>query len=501
MSKSKYTHKLLKQKLKKCFGFSKFRGQQLTIIKSVLDHPETLAILPTGAGKSLCYQLPSLFLPGTTLVISPLIALMKDQVDKLNSQGFKAGFINSAVPIDVQRKEIKRYIWGYYKFFFVSPERAQSKSFFVTSKKANISLVVIDEAHCISLWGHEFRPEFRRIHRLIKVLKPKPKILALTATAPPRVEQDIVSSLDLTQPIIFRASVLRPNLNINIVNTNTASTKVLLLGRLLKTIKNQTGLVYTATRQDAEYLHTFFGQFSSFNSHHLDHYHAGLPQPQRTKVQNSFIKNPATVIFATNAFGMGIDKPDIRLVVHYHLPCNIEAFAQEIGRAGRDGKTSQTILFLHNPDLKIQSSFIKQLAIPSHQTHQLHQLQDLVTFCQSKNCRSRLIQSYFGEKSSNKACEHCDNCKTTSSINSPHNLNLPFASSGETKRLKQLLSIRQKIADTHRINPIWVMPTSSCFWWAMLEPKTIRELLCVPGIGKGWLDEWGEQFVSNYKIK
>lgn len=497
MNQSDDSNKYLLSKLEQFFNLTTFRPLQLEIIQSVLSHQDTLAILPTGSGKSLCYQLPSLLLVGTTLVISPLIALMKDQVDKLNQQGIKAGFINSSQPPDEQTHQVELFILGYYKLFYVSPERLQSYTFFKACRLTDIPLIAIDEAHCISQWGHEFRPEFRRIHELIAKLKPRPRLLALTATASPKVEQDIKQSLHFQTPQVFRSSVLRPNIQIQIINTATMSTKVLILGRLLKSIKNQTGLIYTATRMDTEYLHQFFNQFSCFNSFHLHHYHAGLPKDQREIIQNQFINQTSSVIFATNAFGMGIDRSDIRLVVHFHLPGSLEAYTQEIGRAGRDGQLCQAILLLHKHDIKIQSSFIKKVVQLENQTYQILELQDLIKFCQAKTCRSQLIQSYFGETLSHETCGNCDNCLNSQlrQATSDGLLNLPFADQSEKKLLQKLLIARQQVATRFQLDPVEILPTSSCLWWAMLEPKTVRELLYIPGIGKGWFKDWGKQFL------
>jgi len=493
----KWTDDQLNQTLKQHFGLTSFRTPQLEIIRSVLSRRDTLAILPTGGGKSLCYQLPSLLLDGTTLVVSPLIALMKDQVDKLNLQGIKAGFINSAQPSEEQTHQLELFILGYYQIFYVSPERLQSASFFKACHLTHIPLIAVDESHCISQWGTEFRPEFRRIYEFVEKLPVRPRLLALTATASPRVEQDIQQSLHFQTAQVFRSSVLRPNIQIQIINPATISAKILILGRLLKSIKNQTGLVYTATRLDSEYLHQFFGQFESFKSFHLHHYHAGLPQNQRAMIQNQFLSQTSSIIFATNAFGMGIDRSDIKLVVHFHLPGSLEAYAQEIGRAGRNGQPSLAVLLLHQHDLKIQSSFIQKNMQPENRAYQVLELQDLLAFCRSKSCRSQLIQSYFGEAASPRPCLVCDNCLKNHTIPTPvrQPFFLPFSSLPEQQKLTHLLEVRQRLATQHHLESAEIIPTSTCLWWAMLEPKTVRELLCVPGIGKGWVKEWGRKFL------
>jgi len=334
------------------FGFTKLRPGQEQVIDHVLQGHDCLVIMPTGGGKSLCYQLPALLLPGVTLVISPLIALMKDQVDRLNAIGIPATFINSSISLAETELRLDQILNNAYRLLYIAPERFHSQQFQNIIQQLKVSLVAVDEAHCISQWGHDFRPSYLQIEKFINSLG-RPPILALTATATPEVRLDIIKQLSLRQSPEIITGFGRPNLNFAVVSTADSQKKDLVLEAIQKT-PAASGIVYVSTRQRADELVNFLTDY------HISavEYHAGLTTDERQRLQNEFMTGQAKVIVATNAFGMGIDKADLRFVIHYDMPGTIEAYYQEAGRAGRDGQPSLCLL-LHSPrDRYLQEFFI-----------------------------------------------------------------------------------------------------------------------------------------------
>lgn len=345
--------------LRERFGLEQFRGEQENVIRTLLTGKSAFALFPTGAGKSLCYQLPALLFEGATLVVSPLIALMKDQVESLTRRGIAAARIDSTLADDEVAQVLEQVRDGSVKLLFLSPERLASRSFRKHLRAVNISLLAIDEAHCISEWGHNFRPDYLKIARIARKLK-VPRILALTATATPAVAKEIRKNFRITSACQFHGGFHRPNLRLS-VEAYSAQEKDALLLEKLRTFTGPT-IVYATTRRDTERLATML-QKHGFAARS---YHAGLTPEMRSLAQDSFLQNETRVIVATIAFGMGIDKADIRCIIHYHLPKSIEGYSQEIGRAGRDGEVSHCILFAHRPDTKALENFI-HAATPSPQ--------------------------------------------------------------------------------------------------------------------------------------
>lgn len=335
------------------FGFSQLRPGQEKTIEQVLKGQDCLIIMPTGGGKSLCYQLPALLLPGVTLVISPLIALMKDQVDRLNSIGIPATFINSSISLTEADRRLQQAIAGGYRLIYIAPERFYSQQFQKTIKQIPVSLVAVDEAHCISQWGHDFRPSYLHLKQFITSLG-RPPVLALTATATPEVRQDIVKQLDMKNPVELITGFARENLHFGIISTPDGNKKNLVLDTVEKA-PEASGIIYTSTRHRADELAEFINRYGAS----AVVYHAGLTPDERQRLQNQFMTGQANIIVATNAFGMGIDKADLRFVIHYDMPGTIEAYYQEAGRAGRDGQPSLCLL-LHSPrDRYLQEFFIE----------------------------------------------------------------------------------------------------------------------------------------------
>ena len=394
----------MKSLLKKYFGYDEFRPLQAEAIKSVLEKKDTFVLMPTGSGKSLCYQLPALELPGITLVISPLIALMKDQVDALKANGIKAAFINSSLKsfeIDEIKQEVKN---KNIKLLYIAPERLALASFQQFLKTLEVSLIAIDEAHCISEWGHDFRPDYRNL-KSFKSQFPKVPIIALTATATPQVQTDILHQLHLKNPQVFVSSFDRPNLNLQVTRKKKAFDKLL---EILKKYRNESAIIYCFSRKDTEMIaddlkHEGFSALP---------YHAGLENNLRQKAQELFIKDEVKIIVATIAFGMGIDKPDIRLVVHYTFPKTLEGYYQEIGRAGRDGLPAECVLFYSYGDKRKHDFFIEQIEDIKEKENAQKKLNQVIDYCELFTCRRQYLLQYFGEKHENheKKCGACDAC-------------------------------------------------------------------------------------------
>jgi len=340
--------------LRKHFGFADFREGQREVVRAILEGHDTVVVMPTGGGKSLCYQLPAMMMEGATLVVSPLIALMKDQVDALRARGLPATFINSSIDFDEQKARINGVRRGDYKMIYVAPERFRSAHFVETIKSAGISLFAIDEAHCISQWGHDFRPDYLRLKSFIEQVG-RPQIVALTATATPHVRADIIEQLSLHTPRAFVSGFDRPNLSINIAHTQNDREKIARIKALTAAHPGGSGIIYTSTRKSAEQVTARLREARLS----VIAYHAGMEDSERARAQDEFMSGRVQMIVATNAFGMGIDKPDIRFVAHYQLPGSVEAYYQEIGRAGRDGRPSTCVLLFNYADKRTQDYFIE----------------------------------------------------------------------------------------------------------------------------------------------
>ena len=407
----------MKQLLKTYFGYDEFRPLQEEVIDNVMAGKDTFVLMPTGGGKSLCYQLPALKFEGLTLVISPLIALMKDQVDALKTNGISAEYINSSLlPAEIQEIQ-ERVIAGEVKILYVAPERLALQNFQSFLKTANIKLIAVDEAHCISEWGHDFRPDYRNL-KLFKSQFPNIPIIALTATATVKVREDIIKQLSLNNSKPFVSSFDRENLAMIVTRKKRAFDKLL---RLIQKHKNEPAIIYCFSRKDTENIAMDL-QAEGFNA--LP-YHAGLNNETRKKNQELFIKDEVSIIVATIAFGMGIDKPDIRLVVHYTFPKTIEGYYQEIGRAGRDGLPSECVLLYSYGDARKHEFFIDQMEDAVEQEKCREKLKQVIEYCETVVCRRKYVLKYFGEEyifPDNKntdgeiGCGACDICLNPNSL-------------------------------------------------------------------------------------
>ena len=403
--------------LKQYFGFTSFRPLQEEIIRDSLAGRDVFALLPTGGGKSLCFQLPALARDGLTVVVSPLIALMKDQVDALQASGIAATFLNSSLAADESRKRLRGLHQGEYRLLYAAPERMMLSGFLEDLQRWNVRLIAVDEAHCISEWGHDFRPEYRQISDLRKLFPDVP-FMALTATATSRVREDIVKHLKLREPKCYVASFNRPNLTYHVIPKNKPYDQLL---QFLRARPKESGIVYCQSRKSAERVAANLTE----DGVKARPYHAGLTPKERTEHQELFLRDDVRVICATIAFGMGINKPNVRFVVHYDLPKNIEGYYQETGRAGRDGLPSECVLLFSAGDVVKQTGFIDEKTDPQEQKIAREQLHQMVHYAECGGCRRVELLRYFGEEfdagvSSEKSairnpqseinCGACDNC-------------------------------------------------------------------------------------------
>lgn len=389
-------------KLKSVFGYDRFRGEQEEIINNVLAGKDTFVIMPTGAGKSLCYQLPAISLPGVAIVISPLIALMKNQVDQLNAFGVNAQFLNSTLTKAEINRVKKETLNGEIKLLYVAPESLTKEDNILFLKKAEISFVAIDEAHCISEWGHDFRPEYRKIHSIIESINSTIPIIALTATATPKVQLDIQKNLQMDDAVLFKSSFNRENLFYEVKPKGDTKKKLI---KFIKARKGQSGIIYCLSRKKVEEI----AELLRVNDVKALPYHAGLEPAVRMGNQDAFLNEDADVIVATIAFGMGIDKPDVRFVVHYDTPKSLEGYYQETGRAGRDGNEGHCLMFYSMNDIIKLEKFNKDKTVTERENaRQL--LNEMSSYAESSVCRRRQLLFYFGENL-NDDCGFCDNCK------------------------------------------------------------------------------------------
>lgn len=388
--------------LQQYFGYSSFREGQQQAIASVLAGDDTLVIMPTGGGKSLCYQVPALTLPGTTLVISPLISLMKDQVDMLQAAGINAAFINSSLSYEEAEDVLYQARMGQLKLLYIAPERLENESFCMTLAHLQVPLIAIDEAHCISQWGHDFRPSYRIVNRIKDLWTVPPTIVALTATATPHVREDICNLLDISDDHTFITGFSRPNLTFSVLRGENRDQYIM---KYVGNNKQDAGIIYCATRKAVEHISSLLAK----KGIKAGKYHGGLADEERTEMQQKFLEDELTVMVATNAFGMGINKTNVRFVIHYQMPRNMESYYQEAGRAGRDGLPSDCILLYSSSDEQTQRFLIDQAQDRSRIPLELTKLQEMIDYCHTEDCLQNYITSYFGEETT-ELCGKCNRC-------------------------------------------------------------------------------------------
>ncbi|MBT3985730.1 RecQ family ATP-dependent DNA helicase [archaeon] len=482
--------------LKRYFGYDDFRPKQLEIINNILEKRDSLVLMPTGGGKSICFQIPSLKMDGLAIVISPLISLMKDQVDNLNANGVPAAYINSSLTYrqmeEIKEKARKNEI----KLLYIAPERLALEPFKVFLMTLNINLIAIDEAHCISEWGHNFRKEYRNLKNL-KILFPNLPIVALTATATQKVKEDILKQLGLDKPQIFTSSFDRKNLKLIVAKKKNSFNKIL---SLLKKNKDNPAIIYCFSRKDTENLALKLRErgFSALP------YHAGLPNAIRKQNQDQFIKDKVNIIVATIAFGMGIDKPDVRLIIHHTFSKSLEGYYQEIGRAGRDGLPSECVLFYSYGDKRKHDFFIDKMHPSPAKGSSVAKLDKMIEYCEGFECRRKTILEYFGEIGLEE-CTGCDFCLKLPELEGVDSENVvKFKRTTEKtydKRLfEKLRRFRKIISEERNVPPFIIFGDVSLREMALYYPRTRDEMLKIKGVGQQKLRDFGDRFIREIKL-
>lgn len=389
--------------LNKYYGYNSFRKGQYEIISNILRGRDSFCVLPTGAGKSICYQIPALMFNGITIVISPLISLMKDQVDNLNSNGINARYINSTQKLEVSDEIIELCKKGEVKLLYIAPEKLENEFFKRKLRLLNISQIAIDEAHCVSMWGHDFRKSYGLIAEFIDNLRIRPVVAAFTATATEVVRKDVINLLKLRNPYIYIGSFDRENLEIKLY---IEEDKLELVKDIIREREGEAGIIYCATRKEVDGLYYYLKDLG----YDVLKYHGGLKDSEKEFYQDEFLNENSNVMIATNAFGMGIDKSNIRYIIHFTIPKNIEGYYQEIGRAGRDGLSAKCYLFFNRADIRTLEYLIYTTVQLNRKEIEIKKLQQMIDFCETKECLRAFILRYFGEQNIREYCTNCSNC-------------------------------------------------------------------------------------------
>ena len=508
--------------LKKFFGYDSFRPGQEQIVQRLLAGQDVLAVMPTGAGKSICYQVPALLLPGLTLVISPLISLMKDQVMALQNAGIPAGCIHSAMSVEELREAYRDTRFGAYKILYIAPERLLTDGFCALAQELEISLLAVDEAHCISQWGQDFRPSYLKILDFLQKLPRRPALAAFTATATAQVRSDIVRILQLQDPVTVVTGFDRPNLRFEVLRPQDKRRALL---ELLEERRDKSGIVYCATRKGVEQICELL-QSSGFAA---SRYHAGLSPDERRQNQEDFIFDRAQIMVATNAFGMGIDKPNVRFVIHYNMPKDLESYYQEAGRAGRDGEPARCTLLYSGTDVRTIRFFIdKEMeadnGLPADVKAEAarkaeERLKYMTFYSTTPRCLRGYLLSYFGEAAPQK-CENCSNCLLAGQVAEQVEEQAAQArqraaasakrlasaarrradedalSEADEKLLAALYALRKRLAAKQKLPAYMVFNDSTLRQMALKKPLSVEELLNIPGVGEKKAARYGQEFLS-----
>jgi len=480
-----------RQILKQYFGFTHFRPPQEEIIQTILAGRDVLALLPTGSGKSLCFQIPALILPKTTVVISPLIALMEDQVAQLQERDIAATFFSSNLTRKEQQSKIKEIRSGRWKIIYCTPERLQQKNFQSSVTTQGVSQLVIDEAHCISEWGHDFRPEYRKINEVLLQWKVRPIISAFTATATKKTANDIIASLQLHKYKKFSIAPIRTNIFLQTIPCETTVEKLLHLARIVRYHKNNFGVIYVATRASTFEVKQMLMQFLTDDVNQIDSYHGGMNFLLRSEKQKRFMLGKTKVLVATTAFGMGIDKADIRYVIHYHPPASIEQYYQEVGRAGRDRKESNAYLLLQNKDVKIVSQIHLGGKSSASMRIAKQKIRRMLRLFRGNTCFTNSIAEYFSHTLQNNSCKTCDHC---SKQNTESSLTRSPTSTEEAISIKKLIAWRD--AQSKSSAPYHIATDAQLLLLAFIRPQSRSACISLPGFGVGWCNQFWSSYLA-----
>jgi len=499
--------------LKQYFGYDSFRDGQDTLIDSILSGRDTVGIMPTGAGKSMCYQIPALMLPGVTLVISPLISLMKDQVAALKQAGVAAAYINSSLTQRQLDMALENAAAGKYRIIYVTPERLETQRFINLSQRMRISLIAVDEAHCISQWGQDFRPSYLAIPDYIDKLPARPRVCAFTATATMRVRSDIGRIMRLREPFMCVTGFDRPNLYYRVIQPKSKKAELM---ALMNDYRGKSGIIYCATRKDVEAVHDML----ILEGYPATRYHAGLSDAERLRNQEAFQRDEMPIMVATNAFGMGIDKSDVRFVVHFSMPGDLESYYQEAGRAGRDGDSAECTLLYGKQDIFTQRFFIDHMGEESElspdelRTVQLNarrRLQLMIEYCETSSCLRAYILNYFGEDSPGR-CGACGSCAGEAREGVSEDL-VPAATAVKRRRgavqaqeepadeglLEHLKEVRRRLAQTMSVPAYVIFTDRTLRDMSVKKPLTMDALMDVSGVGLSKQRSYGRDFLKAVK--
>jgi len=500
--------------LKTYFGYDAFRPGQEAAIDALLSGRDALSVMPTGGGKSICYQVPSLLLPGVTLVISPLVSLMRDQVTALVQSGVAAAFLNSSLTYRQYLLALDRAREGRYKIIYVAPERLDTAAFAGLCQSLTISLVAVDEAHCISQWGQDFRPAYLSIPMFLDNLPKRPPVGAFTATATPKVREDIARLLDLRDPMTQVTGFDRENLYFEVRMPEQKQPALL---QAVREHRGECGIVYCSTRKNVEEVCSFLQE----EGLSAVRYHAGLPPEERRRNQEDFLYGRARVMVATNAFGMGIDKSDVRYVIHYNMPKDLESYYQEAGRAGRDGAPASCILLYSGQDVRVNQYLIDHTepaegidptAEKELRERDRERLKQMTFYCHSKGCLRQYILKYFGEHAP-RYCGNCWNClhpiEERAASGRPAPARTPARpkpayiklNADQEELLERLKAVRAELARRQGVPAFVIFSDKTLREMAFMEPCTRGELLSVSGIGEYKANQYGEAFLAVLRDK
>lgn len=498
----------INQTLKQYFGYDSLRTGQEELINGILAGHDVLGIMPTGAGKSLCYQLPALMLKGITLVISPLISLMSDQVKALNQAGVHAAYINSSLTENQIRIALSYASQGRYKIIYVAPERLNTPRFLDFACNADISMLTVDEAHCISQWGQDFRPSYLEIAGFLTRLPRRPIVSAFTATATERVKNDIVASLGLNNPVTMVTGFDRPNLFFRVVTRRGGSQKDNSIINYVKKHEDESGIIYCATKKNVDKLYTLLNE----QGISAGRYHAGLSNDERKQNQEDFTYDRIRVMVATNAFGMGIDKSNVRYVLHYNMPQSLEYYYQEAGRAGRDGEEAECVLFFSKQDIMINKFLLQNKASAGDVASDMQKtandqrkLQQMINYCETDKCLREFILSYFGDTTP-CICNKCSNCvvvedeeeKTYVETGKKRKKAAQLAGLNElgAALFEKLRSVRTELAAEKSVPPYIICSDKTLKDICAKLPRDKEQLADVYGMGEQKIQNYGEAFVT-----